>query len=47
MNVKGKILYIEAINQGENPRIYSATIVTVRRRQNPDGEMEASPNGTF
>lgn len=39
--------YIEAINQGENPRIYSATVITVRRHQNPDGEREASPNGTF
>lgn len=38
---------IEAINQGEDPRIYSATIITVRRRQNPDGERKASPNGIF
>lgn len=38
---------IESINQGENPRIYSATIITVRKHQNPDSERKASLNGIF
>lgn len=43
--LKGKY-DIEAINQGETPqKNYSATIINVRRHQNPDGKRKASLDG--